>query len=696
VNVRGTMSTMNKLHKSEATWQDRVTLEVEKIKSQRQYRKKDEIAKAWVKNRKNVEKSRQEMNLKCPPVPYIAIPKSVANTDPPEGGNPPKKRKFVKVWNESLALSSGADKNRKAQIAELTHMPHAVAPPTMALWAPIERNVLVEDQQHSNIPYFGDDVIEKDQNFISNLVEEVNSKMDMSEDIDDATFLSLVKNLSTYTTHQEGGQEDQNNKFMVLYRPKSELESKWAESNITDPTLPGLIVFQAICSRYPDFGSTDDLIKKYKTLTNPKTKPDFVPNIDGPDAEAMPAERALHSYKSLLCRRCFLYDCPLHNDPYVETPVPRLSERVEDLPLPTTPCGRDCFLTVPGVMASLSPRTPVPSKVREGSDARYNPQLCEELNPLRDITGTDMDVWTGSEVSLFRLLVQSMPSNWCGISQIMITKKCRQVWEFSKKEIGNITRVKKTKTNPKGKKKNTKAKQAALYKGHSQGGERENSHTYFPCHHPGQPCNEEVCTCKQSKNFCEKFCYCSIDCRDRFPGCRCKSKCTTNLCACFLASRECDPDLCTSCLDGTLELSPETNSCRNVVLQRRMGKKLYVAPSDIAGWGCFLGDKAVKNEFIAEYVGEMITQEESERRGRVYDKAKCSYMFNLNDDFCVDAARIGGKIRFANHSSKPNCKVKILLVNGDHRIGIYANRNIELGEELFFNYGKDFHGHDIV
>jgi len=670
-----------------------VSLEVEKIRSQNQFRRKDDIAKAWVNNRKGIESSRLEITQACPPVPYVPIPKSLASTEPTEGSNPPKKRKFVKTWNESLSFANGADKSRKAQIAELSSMPPATAPPTMSIWAPIERNVLVEDQQHSNIPYFGDDVIEKDYNFISTLVEEVNSKMAMSETIDDASFLALVVNLAKYNTDEDG--EHETGKYFVLYRPKTESETAWAEASIRDPNLPGLIVFQAISSKYPEFGTTDDIIKKYKALTAQKSKPDFVPNIDGPDAEAVTAERALHSYKSLLCRRCFLYDCPLHNDPYVETPVPRPSERIEDLPLPTTPCGHDCFLSVPGVMATLSPRTPA-SKGKGGEEVRYNPQLCEELNPLRDITGTDRDVWTGSEITLFRMLVQSLPSNWCAIAQMMITKKCRQVWEFSKEEIFNISRVKKAKTSSKSKKKNTKAKQAALYKGHSQGGERENSHTYIPCHHPGQPCSEEVCSCRQSKNFCEKFCYCPVDCRDRFPGCRCKSKCTTNLCACFLASRECDPDLCNSCLDGTLELNPETNSCRNVVLQRRMGKKLYVAPSDIAGWGCFLGDKAVKNEFIAEYVGEMITQEESERRGKVYDKAKCSYMFNLNEDFCVDAARVGGKIRFANHSSKPNCKVKILLVNGDHRIGIYANRNIELGEELFFNYGKDFHGHDIV
>ena len=74
---------------------------------------------------------------------------------------------------------------------------------------------------------------------------------------------------------------------------------------------------------------------------------------------------------------------------------------------------------------------------------------------------------------------------------------------------------------------------------------------------------------------------------------------------------------------------------------------------------------------------------------------KLTFSFCLNHDNCFNI-RMGGKIRFANHSSKPNCSVKIMMVNGDHRIGIYANKSIVEGEELFFNYGKDFHGHDIV
>uniref|UniRef100_A0A673AX76 Histone-lysine N-methyltransferase EZH2 n=1 Tax=Sphaeramia orbicularis TaxID=375764 RepID=A0A673AX76_9TELE len=547
-----------------------------------------------------------------------------------------------------------------------------------------------------NIPYMGDEILDQDGTFIEELIKNYDGKVHGDREcgfINDEIFVELVSALAQYSDNEDDEEEEEQD-FKV-----DKMDMCDGKEHPED--FPSDKIFEAISSMFPDKGSTEELKEKYKELTEQQLPgalpPECTPNIDGPNARSVQREQSLHSFHTLFCRRCFKYDCFLH--PFHATPNTYKRKNLENL-VDSKPCGIDCYMYLDGMVreypagvvaeraktpskrtvgrrrgrlpnSNSRPSTPTVSSEtkdtdsdREGSkeDERENDKDDEDKKdentsssegnsrcqtPVKmKLSGEAEAVeWSGAEASLFRVLIGTYYDNYCAIARLIGTKTCRQVYEFRVKESSIIARAPTEDEDTPPRKKKRK-------------------HRLWATH----------CRKIQLKKG-----------QNRFPGCRCKAQCNTKQCPCYLAVRECDPDLCLTC--GAADHWDSKNvSCKNCSIQRGAKKHLLLAPSDVAGWGIFIKEPVQKNEFISEYCGEIISQDEADRRGKVYDKYMCSFLFNLNNDFVVDATRKGNKIRFANHSVNPNCYAKVMMVNGDHRIGIFAKRAIQTGEELFFDY----------
>lgn len=98
-----------------------------------------------------------------------------------------------------------------------------------------------------------------------------------------------------------------------------------------------------------------------------------------------------------------------------------------------------------------------------------------------------------------------------------------------------------------------------------------------------------------------------------------------------------------------------------------------------AGLGLFTNVPFKRGDFVIEYTGELITSEEADRRGG-------KYLFEINSKWNLDGKERGNIARYINHSCRPNCETDVI----GKRVKIYAKRAIRPGEELTYNYGKEY------
>jgi hypothetical protein len=126
----------------------------------------------------------------------------------------------------------------------------------------------------------------------------------------------------------------------------------------------------------------------------------------------------------------------------------------------------------------------------------------------------------------------------------------------------------------------------------------------------------------------------------------------------------------------------------------RGGRPLYeIRKSNIQGKGVFAARRIRPGQKIVEYTGEKITNDEADRR---YDEDKMkrhhTFLFTLDDDYCIDGDVPRNSAKLINHSCDPNCEAII----EDDRIWIYALKNIQPGVELAYDYQYERTGDNIA
>ncbi len=110
-----------------------------------------------------------------------------------------------------------------------------------------------------------------------------------------------------------------------------------------------------------------------------------------------------------------------------------------------------------------------------------------------------------------------------------------------------------------------------------------------------------------------------------------------------------------------------------------IGEHDLAAKRSHAGVGLFTFSPIKKGSCVVEYTGRALSESEM-----CTNNSK--YLFAISDKKMIDGRGKSNGARYINHSCRPNCELEIWR----GRAFIMAKRAIKPGEELSYNYGKEY------
>jgi SET domain-containing protein len=133
-----------------------------------------------------------------------------------------------------------------------------------------------------------------------------------------------------------------------------------------------------------------------------------------------------------------------------------------------------------------------------------------------------------------------------------------------------------------------------------------------------------------------------------------------------------------------MDTNGKNNGNGQVISKRRKSTPppIEVRGSGIHGKGAFATQRIRKGKRIIEYLGKRMPWDAASED----PDDPHTFLFGLSDDnLVINAAIEGNDARWINHSCDPNCEA----IEDKGRVFIYALRDLQLGEELFYDYGLE-------